>query len=177
MKKPASKKTSAPKLNIYETVTARILASLRAGVVPWSKPWQGNSKGTAFPSNYRTLPRHQRASAVGLAVCLQLLADLQAGAGAWRHGAQRGERHTDRLLEEACEANAGRRTRASGLQQRRRERTRPLPVPHVHRVQRRAVRRTRPGRAPHRSPRDRPRRSVRKHRHRLGQPPNLASGQ
>ncbi|RRA49300.1 DUF1738 domain-containing protein [Acidipila sp. EB88] len=54
MQKPASKKTSAPKLNIYETVTARILASLKAGVVPWSKPWQGNSKGTAFPSNYRT---------------------------------------------------------------------------------------------------------------------------
>ncbi|RRA50215.1 DUF1738 domain-containing protein [Acidipila sp. EB88] len=39
---------------MYETVTARILASLKAGVVPWSKPWRGNSKGTAFPSNYRT---------------------------------------------------------------------------------------------------------------------------
>ena len=54
MKKSAGKKTATPKPNIYEAVTARIIESLKAGVIPWSKPWQGNSKGTAFPSNYRT---------------------------------------------------------------------------------------------------------------------------
>ena len=54
MKKSASKKSAAPKLNIYQTVTARIIESLKAGIIPWSKPWEGNSKGSAFPSNYRT---------------------------------------------------------------------------------------------------------------------------
>ena len=54
MKKSASKKSTTPKLTIYETVTARIIESLKVGIIPWSKPWRGNTKGSPFPSNYRT---------------------------------------------------------------------------------------------------------------------------
>ena len=54
MKKSASIKRTAPKLSVYETVTNRIIESLKAGVIPWAKPWQGNSNGSPFPSNFKT---------------------------------------------------------------------------------------------------------------------------
>src|ERR1700757_1437048 len=53
---PMSKKaTTAAKPSIYETVTERIIASLRAGVIPWEKPWQTpHFSGGPFPRNFRT---------------------------------------------------------------------------------------------------------------------------
>jgi hypothetical protein len=39
MSSKATRKT-APKLNLYQTVTDRIIASLKAGVIPWEKPWK-----------------------------------------------------------------------------------------------------------------------------------------
>ena len=40
--------------NPYETVTARIIESLSAGVIPWAKPWKGNSTSNPFPRNFKT---------------------------------------------------------------------------------------------------------------------------
>ena len=37
--------------NPYEAFTARIIESLKAGIIPWAKPWKGNSP---FPRNFRT---------------------------------------------------------------------------------------------------------------------------
>jgi antirestriction protein ArdC len=54
MKNSSCNKSATPKPTIYQTVTARIIESLKAGIIPWAKPWQGNARGTAFPSNYRT---------------------------------------------------------------------------------------------------------------------------
>jgi len=31
---------TAPRPNIYQIVTDRIIQSLKAGVIPWEKPWQ-----------------------------------------------------------------------------------------------------------------------------------------
>ena len=31
---------TAAKASIYQTVTDRVIASLKAGVIPWEKPWQ-----------------------------------------------------------------------------------------------------------------------------------------
>ena len=51
MKKPST--ISRP--NIYQTVTDRILSSLKAGVIPWEKPWQTpHFTGGPFPRNFRT---------------------------------------------------------------------------------------------------------------------------
>lgn len=38
----------------YETVTARIIESLEAGVIPWAKPWKTNGTSNPFPRNFKT---------------------------------------------------------------------------------------------------------------------------
>ncbi len=44
-----------PKPNLYQTVTERILASLKAGFIPWEKPWNSPGwTGNAFPRNFLT---------------------------------------------------------------------------------------------------------------------------
>jgi antirestriction protein ArdC len=49
------KSTTIAKPSIYQTVTDRILASLKAGVIPWEKPWQTpHFTGSPFPRNFRT---------------------------------------------------------------------------------------------------------------------------
>jgi antirestriction protein ArdC len=54
MSSKAAKKT-APKFNLYQTVTDRIIASLKAGVIPWEKPWKSpHFTGGPFPRNFRT---------------------------------------------------------------------------------------------------------------------------
>lgn len=40
-------------MNVYEVVTARIVAELERGVAPWVKPWQGGGS-TALPYNAKT---------------------------------------------------------------------------------------------------------------------------
>jgi antirestriction protein ArdC len=40
--------------NPYEAVTARIIESLKAGVIPWAKPWKGNGSNNPFPRNFKT---------------------------------------------------------------------------------------------------------------------------
>jgi antirestriction protein ArdC len=48
-------KKTAPKFNLYQTVTDRIIASLKAGVIPWEKPWKSpHFTGGPFPCNFRT---------------------------------------------------------------------------------------------------------------------------
>jgi len=50
-------KTNRPtaKPSIYQTVTDRILASLKAGVIPWEQPWRTpRFAGGPFPRNFRT---------------------------------------------------------------------------------------------------------------------------
>ena len=50
------KKTATiAKPSIYQTVTDRILSSLKTGVIPWEKPWQTpHFSGGPFPRNFRT---------------------------------------------------------------------------------------------------------------------------
>ncbi len=38
-------------LNIYEMITARIIAMLEQGTIPWYKPWNGD-KMTEFPMSF-----------------------------------------------------------------------------------------------------------------------------
>jgi antirestriction protein ArdC len=46
---------TTPKPSIYQTVTDRILSSLKAGVIPWEKPWQTpHFTGGPFPRNFHT---------------------------------------------------------------------------------------------------------------------------
>jgi hypothetical protein len=41
--------------SLYQTVTDRIIASLKAGVIPWEKPWKTpRFKGGPFPRNFLT---------------------------------------------------------------------------------------------------------------------------
>jgi antirestriction protein ArdC len=43
------------KLNVYQIVTDRIIASLEEGVIPWEKPWKSPKyAGGVFPRNFRT---------------------------------------------------------------------------------------------------------------------------
>jgi len=49
------KKTSNSRPSIYQTVTDRILSSLKAGVIPWEKPWKApRFAGGPFPRNFFT---------------------------------------------------------------------------------------------------------------------------
>ena len=49
------RKAAAPKPSVYQIVTDRIIASLKAGVIPWEKPWQTpRFSGGPFPRNLRT---------------------------------------------------------------------------------------------------------------------------
>lgn len=49
----AAATTSRP--NIYQIVADRILRSLKAGVIPWEKPWQSpHFTGGPFPRNFLT---------------------------------------------------------------------------------------------------------------------------
>lgn len=51
MKKPST--SSRP--SIYQTVTDRIISSLKAGVIPWEKPWKSpRFAGGPFPRNFST---------------------------------------------------------------------------------------------------------------------------
>jgi len=46
---------TAAKPNIYQIVTDRIINSLKAGVIPWEKPWKTpHFHGGPFPRNFRT---------------------------------------------------------------------------------------------------------------------------
>ncbi len=40
--------------NPYEAVTARIIESLKAGIIPWAKPWKGNGSNNPFPRNFKS---------------------------------------------------------------------------------------------------------------------------
>jgi antirestriction protein ArdC len=54
---PMSKQTAATtaKPSIYQIVTDRIIQSLKAGVIPWEKPWQTpHFNGGPFPRNFRS---------------------------------------------------------------------------------------------------------------------------
>ncbi len=47
--------TTTPRPNIYQIVTDRIIQSLKAGIIPWEKPWQSpHFTGGPFPRNFLT---------------------------------------------------------------------------------------------------------------------------
>lgn len=49
------KKPNANRPSIYQTVTDRIIDSLKAGVIPWEKPWKSPQfTGDPFPRNFST---------------------------------------------------------------------------------------------------------------------------
>ena len=55
MKKQTAPAKATIKPNLYQTVTDRILASLKDGIIPWEKPWQAPTfPGGNFPRNFRT---------------------------------------------------------------------------------------------------------------------------
>jgi hypothetical protein len=55
MSKSTAINPTTAKLNIYQVVTDRILASLKNGIIPWQKPWQAPTfAGGIFPRNFRT---------------------------------------------------------------------------------------------------------------------------
>ena len=48
-------KQSKDRPSLYQTVTDRIIASLKAGVIPWEKPWKTSCfEGGPFPRNFYT---------------------------------------------------------------------------------------------------------------------------
>jgi antirestriction protein ArdC len=48
-------RNAASRPNIYQTVTDRIISSLKAGMIPWEKPWKTpRYAGGPFPRNFYT---------------------------------------------------------------------------------------------------------------------------
>ena len=48
-------RNAASRPSIYQAVTDRIISSLKAGVIPWEKPWKApHFTGGPFPRNFRT---------------------------------------------------------------------------------------------------------------------------
>ena len=51
----AKQKQTKDRSSLYQTVTDRIIASLKAGKIPWEKPWKtSHFKGGPFPRNFCT---------------------------------------------------------------------------------------------------------------------------
>ncbi len=49
------KKTHTDRPNVYKIVTDRIIASLKAGIIPWEKPWKAPTfGGGSLPRNFLT---------------------------------------------------------------------------------------------------------------------------
>lgn len=46
--------THQPKTSIYDDITARIVAELEAGIVPWARPWNASACGLGLPENAST---------------------------------------------------------------------------------------------------------------------------
>ena len=71
------------KPSLYQTVTDRILASLKAGSIPWEKPWQAPTyTGGSFSpatSGPASLPQRQRHAALVYSLLGTLLAHRQTG--------------------------------------------------------------------------------------------------
>jgi antirestriction protein ArdC len=42
--------STMPKFDIYREITGRIIEQLKAGVIPWKRPWSGQAGGS-FPRN------------------------------------------------------------------------------------------------------------------------------
>ena len=83
---------TAPKFNLYQVVTDRIIASLKAGVIPWEKPWKASQyTGGPFPATSAPGGRIGVSTSCSLVERLQLaiLAHLQSGERAKRHRSQR----------------------------------------------------------------------------------------
>ena len=94
--------TSRP--SIYQTVTDRIISSLKAGEIPWEKPWKTpRYAGGPFPCNFYTGKPYRGINSVALVERIQLpvLAYLQAGADIERQRPQRRARNPDCLLQAA----------------------------------------------------------------------------
>jgi antirestriction protein ArdC len=48
-------RNAASRPSIYQTVTDRIISSLKAGMIPWEKPWKSpRCNGGPFPRNFYT---------------------------------------------------------------------------------------------------------------------------
>lgn len=48
-------KPTAERLNVYQIVTDRIIASLKDGIIPWEKPWKAPTfAGGSFPRSFHT---------------------------------------------------------------------------------------------------------------------------
>ena len=78
-------RNAASRPSIYQTVTDRIISSLKAGVIPWEKPWKApHFTGGPFPRNFYTGKPYRGINVLLLwssRLQLSILAYLQAGAG------------------------------------------------------------------------------------------------
>ena len=70
----------ASRADIYAEVTAKVIAELEAGRLPWTQPWQGDARGPSMPTNGSTNRRYS-----GVNVLLLWLAAMEAGysSNAW----------------------------------------------------------------------------------------------
>lgn len=49
-----AREEAAPRVNLYDEVTARIIAELEAGRLPWVQPWEATATGPGLPRNALT---------------------------------------------------------------------------------------------------------------------------
>jgi len=50
-RKPRRSGRAAPKVSLYDEITAQIIAQLEEGVFPWVKPWSDGNAVTGLPRN------------------------------------------------------------------------------------------------------------------------------
>jgi hypothetical protein len=123
--------------SIYQTVTERIISSLKAGVIPWEKPWKAHVSPVADSraTSIRASPTGvSMSSCFGRVTTAALLAHLQTGAGIEGTRSQGRVRNADCLLQTTPRRQEDRREQGRG-------RTRPVSSLPLHRIQRGAVRR------------------------------------
>lgn len=53
-------------MNLYQTITDRIIAQLEQGKIPWKQEWSATAHGTAFPHNHATGKSYRGINTVSL---------------------------------------------------------------------------------------------------------------
>ena len=78
-----SKTSTTPRPNIYQIVTDRIVQSLKAGIIPWEKPWPESAfHRRPIPPQFphrQALSRHQCSPALVRLLRIAFLAHVQTG--------------------------------------------------------------------------------------------------
>ena len=89
-RRPAARKSSAPKVDAYQVITDQVIALLEAGTAPWQKPWVSASGSTGMPVNIASKKVYRGANVFILGMAAQVAGYSSPWWGTYDQIAKRG---------------------------------------------------------------------------------------